>query len=187
MDEERSFCYTLIIGVCIIICCLLLGRMLLFPPTSPSSPTQETEIQNNKEENEQESIVYSEAEIMELLQSSVPNNTIQNLNLKLRSNGTVYLSGTVDRKDILQAAGNSFLLRFLPAKNNVEALFTLKAVDGKAVFQANEIKVSGISLPNAMQDEISDMPSETLNNVLEDANISPKSILVTKGKLEVLT
>ena len=32
MDEERSFVYTLILGVCMLLCLLMIGRMLLGHP-----------------------------------------------------------------------------------------------------------------------------------------------------------
>ena len=65
MQEEKSWVYTLILGVCMLLCLLLIGRMLLGHP-GENSPAQ-TEPETDGQEDIQMGIEVGEQELSAMI------------------------------------------------------------------------------------------------------------------------
>ena len=50
MQEEKSFVYTLILGICMLLCLLMIGRMLLGHPEQNMQPGQSGPSGNEQED-----------------------------------------------------------------------------------------------------------------------------------------
>ena len=50
MQEEKSFVYTLILGICMLLCLLMIGRMMLGHPEAETQPVPSGEAAEEQEE-----------------------------------------------------------------------------------------------------------------------------------------
>ena len=97
MQEEKSWVYTLILGVCMLFCLLLIGRMLLGHP-GENSPAQ-TEPETDGQEDIQMGIEVGEQELSAMIAQALPFQTGE-LALHIGADQTVSISATVRKKDM---------------------------------------------------------------------------------------
>ena len=106
MDEERSFVYTLILGVCMLLCLLMIGRMLLGHPADqietkePENPAPAP--QTEEEEDLQMKMQLSEDDLCTMIVQALPFSP-DGITAKISKDGIVSLGASVQKQSLVTA------------------------------------------------------------------------------------
>ena len=146
MKEEKSFLYTLVLGVCILASLVLVGKMLLYRPAPVHTPHMS---QTEQEKGESGAMYLSEGDLTELLAGELPEGfPVDGIRVTVSRTGTVTAAGTL-HKDRVEGVDGMLraALRWLPDTVDVTAVFTAACDGGRLVLTPTDARAAGISLP----------------------------------------
>ena len=172
MDEERSFVYTLILGVCMLLCLLMIGRMLLGHPADqietkePENPTPAP--QTEEEEDLQIKMQLSEDDLCTMIVQALPFSP-DGITAKISKDGIVSLGAVL----------------FLPDPCKVYSVWNISAESGSIKLDCATMEIAGIVLPEETAAKISEQIADSLNRQLMTWGIEPKAIRFADGAISL--
>lgn len=180
MEDEKSFVYTLILGTCILLCLLLVGKMTLQHldnrAEEPQSPMTEV---TEEPPTETEEIRLTEQDLTAMLRQALPESfPVQNLSVSLWESDTVQLDGIAEKEQLQNSfAGSSIytLLRFLPERFPVQVVFELTGQGKDLQLQPTILKINTTSFP------VEFLPQEALAAM----NTAMRTVLENSGFLDL--
>lgn len=188
MKEEHSFIYTLVLGICMLISLLLIGRMLLGHPT-PQSKADETHLDPiESSDREAQQIHLSENDLCTLIVQALPFSP-DGITIKIGQDATVSLSASIRKQNLLDAnivPGNMrTALLFLPDVCKIYAVWDVSINKDLLDLHCATVEVGGYTLPSAVSSKITEQIAEHLNQQLTDWEIHPSDIQFNNGSLMI--
>lgn len=189
MQEEKSFVYTLILGICMLLCLLMIGRMMLGHPEAESQPASPEE---NTEEQEGQNVGFqlSEEGLREMIVQALlfaPDD----LSAEIHADQTISVSANVQRQALADSGlvpGNlRTALLFLPDSCEVSACWTASLQDGAISLQCRKAEIAGIALPEEIAAALSDQIAEAINRQLAAQKIAPAELRWEDGMISIIT
>lgn len=192
MDEERSFVYTLILGVCMLLCLLMIGRMLLGHPADqietkePENPAQAP--QTEEEEDLQMKMQLSEDDLCTMIVQALPFSP-DGITAKISKDGIVSLGASVQKQSLvdsgLATGGMRTAVLFLPDPCKVYSVWNISAESGSIKLDCATMEIAGIVLPEETAAKISEQIADSLNRQLMTWGIEPKAIRFADGAISL--
>ncbi|MGI6181076.1 MAG: hypothetical protein ACOYIE_03260 [Agathobaculum sp.] len=181
MQEERSFVYTIILGICMLLSLLMIGRMLLGNADGANGAVSEPQPQADEEEN---GMRLSESELGVLIEQALPF-APEKLTVSIGADGLVQVGALVNKQALSDAAteGLRTVLLFLPEKCEVSGAWQVSAENGKIVLACRQITAAGFTLPEQVAQGLSERLADTLNSQIEENKIEWSQLNFTEGAL----
>ena len=192
MDEPKSARYTVILGVCLLLCLLMLGRMLVGRADSETLPdgTAPVETEPVPQEQPELSLVttLSESDLANFLLRYLPF-TPQGLMVEINADETAALSMGVDRAEL----ENSGLLtghfraaaELLPERCDLAGTWRIAVGEGTLTFSCVEAVLNGTALPQPAADLVTPAFADALNRKLTELDITPQRLVWSDGKIQI--
>ncbi len=118
MEQDRSFSYTLILGTCVLLCLVLIGKMMLQHSPSASTPNTESSITQQLPADDTQK--WTEAELAQLLTEKLsPLFPIHEVSVSIHADGGIRVSGSAEKETLQQYIQSSSIrsaLILLPAQ-----------------------------------------------------------------------
>lgn len=184
MENEKSFGYTLILGVCVLISLLLIGRMLLYQPLPVHTPYAG---QILSQEQGKTMTYLSEQDVSKYLSKKLPEEVpIKDLEITLQKEGIVTATGSLRKNVLLQFGVPKAVLLWMPEQIELSIRFTAQC-DGTALrLSPSELKVGDVAVPAGhIPPEWLSMLNETVNDMLRQAADSYTQIKLLDGGIQL--
>lgn len=186
-QEGKSFAYTLILGVCMLLCLLMIGHMLLGRSNHNEHISQQ--FPPEQEENAM-NIRLTEQDIRALLLQTLPIEP-DDLTVKIGEDGTVSASAMIHKqtlqKEELVSGGLRTALLFLPEQCKLYGCWKFTVLDGKVESNCTQAEIAGFSLPKEVRSLLSVRLGDAVNQCLEQQKIRPEKLLWENGVLYIQT
>lgn len=184
MQEEKSFVYTLILGACMLISLLLIGKMLLGHPSGEATPPTQTEPQEMQEEQDEiMEVQLSENDLCTLIVQAMPFSP-DSIVAHIGKDGVIEVSVIVS-KQALQQSGLAGDLRtallFLPNSCKVYGAWKVEAADGSISLKTQKAEIADISLSETAVAPLSELLNKAVNDQLQNWGITVSSIECDDG------
>ncbi len=178
MEEERSLVYTLILGVCMLLSLLLIGRMLLGQPeeapVTDGNGAGEMQIDQARREEARE-FKLTENDLSTLIVNALSFKP-DRIDTQISRDGTVSVSATVNRDTVLQSGivsgGLRTALMFLPEKCGLQGEWRAGFAEGAVRLECIRMEVAGISLPENAAGFATMQLTKSLNGLVKNWNIT---------------
>lgn len=189
MDQERSFCYTLILGVCALISAVLLGRMLLYQPVAVHRPFAPVEnaVSGSTPQSAGE-ITLSGEELTTLLRAALPAETpVDGVTLSLYADGTLEATGDLRKERLQKLVDGSArtLILLMPETCELRAVLSAGCdrETGELRLTVEELEAGGFGLPRELSGLLSEQLTRAANQALAEKGIRFSSIRITKDQI----
>lgn len=195
MDEPKSARYTIILGVCLLLCLLMLGRMLVgraeedTPPENSTAPV-ETAPQNEAQNKIEPSLVMtlSENDLANFVLQYLPF-TPRGLSVEISADETASLSMGVDRAELEDSGLLTGHFRAaaaaLPERCSLKGTWRIAAEEGRLTFACVEAELNDTALPQTAADLVTSALTDALNRKLAELDIAPQRLAWTDGELQI--
>ena len=188
MQEEKSWVYTLILGICMLLCLLLIGRMLLGGPAHLSG-SNDTQHEDSGQEETQMGIQIGEQELCTLISQALPFQ-LEEMTLHIRADQTISIRAAVHRQELensgLIPGSLRTALLFLPDSCKVYGAWSVTLQDSTVELQCSEAKIADIALPDEITGPLSEHLGAAINRVLEQQKLVPEALQWEDGSLTVI-
>lgn len=186
MAEEKSMAYTVILGVCMLLCLLMIGRMLLGHPAQQGQPQgAQPEAAG---QGEVSGIEINEQALCGLLGEAIPIQAEQ-LAAHIDADGTVAVTLLVQRQALqdsgLVPGSLRTALLFLPAQCKLYGAWQAAVQQGEVVLTCTEAKVGDLTLPSALADGLTEQLAAAVNGYLSAQGCTPHALDWADGVLTV--
>lgn len=187
MKEERSFVYTLILGVCMLLSLLLIGKMLLGHPTSNETEqkTPEPAPQEGKEDT-QMGVELTENDLSTLIVQALPF-APEGVAAKISKDGTVAVSASVRKQALVDSGlvegGMRTALLFLPDECKLYGAWQTAVRDGALTLTCTHAEIAGFAIPEEATAALSDTIAAALNRQLTEWGIALAEIECKDGSI----
>lgn len=152
MQEEKSAVYTVILGVCLFLCLLMLGNMLMGradTSTAPAAP----------EEGDAMEFHITEDDIASVMTEALPF-PVEDTAVKISRDGTIAVTAAVTRQALTESNLVPGKLRtallFLPERCKLYGAWSAAVSNGKLSLACRTIKLEGFTLPEQTAQALSD-------------------------------
>ena len=183
MQEEKSWVYTLILGVCMLLCLLFLGRMLL---GHAAQQADEESNQNTEQGETQMGIPITDETLCALLTQVLPVQTTQ-LTAHIDADQTITVSAEVKRQALEDSGlvpGNMrTALLFLPDSCSVSVCWAVSLTDGALTLQCSTAQLADLVLPEEITAPLTEQLSAALNRALAQSKLVPTELRWEDGRL----
>lgn len=182
--EERSAVYTLILGVCMLLSLLLIGKMLLGHPasTKPGAPPQADGEGNGME------IQLNEDELCALVVQALPFEP-EEINARIGDDGMVSISALVNKQTLADSGvitgGMRTALLFLPEECEICGKWQLRAENNTIELDCRGIEAAGVTLPDELANSLSEKIADVLTQQLQTWQIDWTEIVCKDGVITV--
>lgn len=180
MQENKSFVYTMILGVCMLISLLLIAHMLL----SGSPAAQQPQLPE-QEEGADGMIEISGTQLADMIADSIPI-SVQSLALEIDSDGSVMVQGTVKREEIREYMEDGALrtmLMFLPESCELELSCNVELADGTLALHDASANVAGVAVPERLMEMMVQQVNASVNASMQEYGIDAKGISFAENKI----
>ena len=178
MQEEKSAVYTVILGICLLLCLLMLGNMLMGRAdtgTAPAAP----------EEGDAMEFHITEDDIASVLIEALPF-PVEDTAVKISRDGTIAVTAAVNRQALTESNLVPGKLRtallFLPERCKLYGAWSAAVSNGKLSLACRTIKLEGFTLPEQAAQAVSDAFTAQWNTRLEQQDFTPQTIQWQDGK-----
>ena len=178
MQEEKSAVYTVILGVCLFLCLLMLGNMLMGradTSTAPAAP----------EEGDAMEFHITEDDIASVMTEALPF-PVEGTAVKISRDGTIAVTAAVTRQALTESNLVPGKLRtallFLPERCKLYAAVS----NGKLSLACRTIKLEGFTLPEQTAQALSDAFAAQWNTRMEQRDFTPQTIQWQDGEAVLL-
>ena len=178
MQEEKSAVYTVILGVCLLLCLLMLGNMLMGradTSTAPAAP----------EEGDAMEFHITEDDIASVLTEALPF-PVEDTAVKISRDGTISVTAAVTRHALTDSNLVPGKLRtarlFLPERCKLYGAWSAAVPNGKLSL----IKLEGFTLPEQTAQALSDAFAAQWNTRMEQRDFTPQTIQWQDGEAVLL-
>lgn len=195
MEHERSFVYTLILGACMLISLLLVGKMLLYEPAPihvphMSQPQAEQKIQPQDTEDTNMIITAQDAAGMileKLPQTLAP----EQLTVGMGADGSLSIAGTVQKSAIESQLSNQMaqsILMFLPDRFDLKLSSMIQcAADGIVTLTPVTLSAGPLELPgSAIPQDLLSVFNTAVNDALHSTLGEFSAINMQDGAMELI-
>ena len=179
MQEGKSVVYTIILGVCMLLCLLLMGKMLLSRSevgAAPPEPEEDTAME----------LHITEDEIASMLEQAIPFPT-EGTAVKISREGTVAVTTAVGRQTLSDSGLVPGRLRtallFLPERCKLYGEWSAMVEDGALHLDCRTIRLEGVALPAQTAQTLSDALAAQWNTRMEERGFSPRSAQWSDGEV----
>ena len=145
MQEEKSAVYTVILGVCLLLCLLMLGNMLMGradTSTAPAAP----------EEGDAMEFHITEEDIASVMTEALPF-PVEDTAVKISRDGTISVTAAVTRQALTESNLVPGKLRtallFLPERCKLYGAWSVAVSNGKLSLACRTIKLEGFTFARA--------------------------------------
>lgn len=185
MQEEKSFVYTIILGVCMLLCLLMIGRMLLGHPEQGALTEPEDQTTPQQEETGMD---LHDSDLCVLIEQALPI-PVQEITAKIGADGTVSVVVLVSKQDLQESGllpgGLRTALLFLPDACRLYGAWTASVAEGKIVLQCESAEVGGVAVPAELVTTLTDQVSAAINDYLAKEGMTPAKIEWMDGSLKL--
>lgn len=196
VENEKSFGYTLLLGVCMIISLMLIGKMLLYRPapvhTPIGQPNAEGVQQGQTEGEGSKNMWLGEDEVAQMIEQYLPGDfPAKGISVAISHNGSVCAKGTLYKDKLAGYLESGSAMRsaliFLPAQFELQADFTAAcSTEGQLTLTPQRIAAGGIELPvSALSPALSGALNEAVNQALQEKYEGYRSVRLMDGALEL--
>ena len=182
MQEEKSAVYTVILGVCLFLCLLMLGNMLMGRAdtgTAPAAP----------EEGDAMEFHITEDDIVSVLTEALPF-SVEDTAVKISRDGTISVTAAVTRQALTESNLVPGKLRtallFLPERCKLYGAWSAAVSNGKLSLTCRTIKLEGFALPEQTAQALSDAFAAQWNTRMEQRDFTPQTIQWQDGEAVLL-
>ena len=179
MQEGKSVVYTIILGVCMLLCLLLMGKMLLSRSevgAAPSAPEEDTAME----------LHITEDEIASMLEQAMPLPT-EGTAVRISREGTVSVTTAAARQSLSDSGLVPGRLRtallFLPERCKLYGEWNAQVEDGALHLACRTIRLEGFALPEQTAQALSDALAAQWNTRMEERGFSPRSAQWKDGEV----
>lgn len=184
MKEEKSFVYTLILGVCMLLSLVLIGKMLLHRSEPPKQPDITPQADQQQEDHME--IQINEDDLGILITQALPF-APNGLTVRIDKNSTVEVSASVDHQSLLDSGavpGNMrTAMMFLPDPCKVYGAWQVAWQDGALTLTAQRLEIAGFALPEQAAGALTEAIANAVNGQIQDWNVSIEEFLCQDGSL----
>ena len=195
MGEEKSARYTIILGVCLLLCLLMLGRMLVGRSESEAPPdgTEPVEIVPEEQQEPQEPqlslvMTMSESDLANFLLQYLPF-TPRGLAVSIGADETASMSMSVDRAELEESGLLTGHFRaaaqLLPERCSLAGEWGVQAEQGKLRFTCLSAQLNDADLPQTAAELVTGAMANALNRKLEELNVAPQRLAWSDGEIEI--
>lgn len=185
MQEERSPVYTIILGVCMLLCLLMIGRMLLGHPEQGASPEAGAPTLPEQEETGME---LRETDLCELMKQALPI-PVREITVQIGADETISVVVLVRKQDLQESGlvpgGLRTALLFLPDECRMYGVWTASVAERKIVLQCENAEIGGIAVPAELITALTDQVAASINEHLEKVGFKPEKLEWTDGALRL--
>lgn len=184
MKEEKSLLYTLILGVCILLSLLLIGKMLLYRP----APVHVPHMAQTEPEEERNAMYLSENNITALLTKQLPEGfPVQAPTITILKDGTITAAGQLEKEMLSEAGFPRAVLLMLPNEFPIEAVFVAQYENGNLTLTPTQIRASGFELPvDQVPKEWVTILNEAVNRALQTEYGEYSDLRFLNGGIQLL-
>lgn len=182
MQEEKSAVYTVILGVCLFLCLLMLGNMLMGRAdtgTAPAAP----------EEGDAMEFHITEDDIASVMTEALPF-PVEDTAVKISRDGTIAVTAAVTRQALTESNLVPGKLRtallFLPERCKLYGAWSAAVSNGKLSLACRTIKLEGFTLPEQTAQALSDAFATQWNTRMEQRDFTPQTIQWQDGEAVLL-
>ena len=176
MQEEKSAVYTVILGVCLLLCLLMLGNMLM--------GRADTSIEGDAME-----FHITEDDIASVLTEALPF-PVEDTAVKISRDGTIAVTAAVTRQALTESNLVPGKLRtallFLPERCKLYGAWSAAVSNGKLSLACRTIKLEGFTLPEQTAQALSDAFAAQWNTRMEQRDFTPQTIQWQDGEAVLL-
>ena len=178
MQEGKSAVYTVILGVCLLLCLLMLGNMLMGRadtsiPHPPPGEGDAMELHNPG------------AEYPTLMTEALPF-PVEDTAVKISRDGTIAVTAAVTRQALTESNLVPGKLRtallFLPERCKLYGAWSAAVSNGKLSLACRTIKLEGFTLPEQTAQALSDAFAVQWNTRMEQRDFTPQTIQWQDGE-----
>ena len=186
MQEERSPVYTIILGVCMLLCLLMIGRMLLGHPEQGASPEAGGLTLPEQEETGME---LRETDLCELIEQVALPIQVREITAQIGADETISVVILVRKQDLQESGlvpgGLRTALLFLPDECRMYGVWTASVAEGKIGLQCENAEIGGISVPAELITALTDQVVASINEYLAKAGLEPEKLEWADGSLRL--
>lgn len=185
MQEEKSPVYTIILGVCMLLCLLMIGRMLLGHPEQEVSP----EVGHpTLPEQEETGMQLRELDLCGLIEQALPI-PVREITAQIGADETISVVVLVRRQDLQESGlvpgGLRTALLFLPEECRMYGAWTASVAEGKVALQCESAEIGGVAVPAELVTELTEQVAAAINDYLAKAGMTPQKLEWTDGALQL--
>ncbi len=188
MQEEKSLVYTLVLGICMLLCLLMIGRMMLGHPEAERQAGQSGTDAGEQEET-QMGMQFSEEDLQELMVQALPFSPTD-FTVRIGEDGTISITAEVRRQDLADSGlvpGNlRTALLFLPESCKISGAWTVALEDNGVTMQCRRVEIAGIDLPDEAAATLSEQIGSAIDRYLSERQITPSELQWEDGKLSLI-
>ena len=186
MQEEKSAVYTVILGICLLLCLLMLGNMLMGRADTGIAPAA-------PEEGDAMEFHITEDDIASVLTEALPF-PVEDTAVKISRDGTIAtpsmelpLTGKVKLTESNLVPGKlRTALLFLPERCKLYGAWSAAVSNGKLSLACRTIKLEGFTLPEQTAQALSDAFAAQWNTRMEQRDFTPQTIQWQDGEAVLL-
>lgn len=178
MQEEKSAVYTVILGVCLLLCLLMLGNMLMGRADTGIAPAA-------PEEGDAMEFHITEDDIASVMTEALPF-PVEDTAVKISRDGTIAVTAAVTRQALTESNLVPGKLRtallFLPERCKLYGAWSAAVSNGKLSLACRTIKLEGFTLPEQTAQALSDAFVAQWNTRMEQRDFTPQTIQWQDGE-----
>jgi len=188
MEQERSFGYTVILGICTIASVALIGKMAFYEPVGLHRPHAAVENAIAGETIAENEVSLSGAELTTILRAALPEGTpIGDIRLSPHADGTVEASGSLE-KEKLQASLTGVprtLMLLMPERTALRAVLSAGCdrESGRLLLTVESVEAGGYGLPSGLSSLLSDQLSAAANQALSERGVQFSGIRISEDQI----
>lgn len=198
MNEEKKTIYTVILGICMFICIILIGRMMLYTPAPLHSPYNKQKIETPKNKIDKESIILTEDKISEMINEQLPKDMPLKLNELDIKEDTIQFDAELEKKKLMKYLSDNgqeltapirSALLLVPDKFKMEAVFNVEIdkESGLLLLTPQKVKAGGVELPDSILiPTFFESINKAVNNALCESGLYFTDIKITEGAIELI-
>lgn len=198
MNEEKKTIYTLILGVCMITCLILIGKMMLYSPAPLHSPHVKLQ-EYTPEKKKGENVVLTGEQISEMITNQLPEGfPLEALNITIHDDSTIEAQGQLNKSELMKylsdhgqelTAPLQSAMLLVPDKFTMDAVFNVGTDKESSLLLLTPIKVTagGVELPDSLLiPTVFESLNKAINNALCESGIYFTKINLSNGKVELV-
>jgi|GEM_PF-1739260 len=197
MKEERSFKYTLILGICMLLSLLLIGKMLLSSPPNVQNPPHNNGITENhptptpqpEGDTQPMEIQLTENDMYTLITQASPI-PLQDVKVTIGQSGSVSFCASVERQTLLDSNLDGSLrtaILFLPETCGLRGEWTAYIQDNALELDCQSAEIGGFTLPDSVSKALTEEITKVCNEAITRQNIQPSGIQFEDGFIRIST
>lgn len=198
MENEKNFGYTLLLGVCMLISLILIGKMLLYRPVpiyNPIASGQSTGTQSEAGQpgEENKKLQLQEDDVARMIEEHLPQDfPVKGISVNISKDGTILADGTVYKDKLTRYISSDGMMRsaliLMPSEFTLKSLFSAASgEDGTLTLTPQQISVDGFDFPvSVFSSALTNALNQAVNAALRESFPEYHKICLEDGMLELM-